>query len=72
MDINLRGGQDGLSLTKHLRESKIHKKTPIIAITAFGKYYEDDAISAGCNYFLIKPFGKNEFMELVSRSLQIN
>lgn len=69
MDINLRGDLDGLSITKYLRKNDKYKETPIIAITAFGKYYKEDAISAGCNYFLIKPFGKNDFLELVNKSL---
>ena len=69
MDINLRSDLDGLSITKYLRKSEKHKETPILAITAFGKYYEDDAISAGCNYFLIKPFTKKDFLELVAKLL---
>lgn len=70
MDINLRGSLDGLSITKYLRKKDNYKETPIIAITAFGKYYKNDAISAGCNYFLIKPFGKKDFLELVTKTLK--
>jgi CheY-like chemotaxis protein len=69
MDINLRGELDGLSLTKHIRKIDRFKNTPIIAITAFGKYYKDDAFSAGCDYFMIKPFEKKDFLELVSKIL---
>ena len=70
MDINLRGELDGLSLTKHLRKIDRYRKIPIIAVTAFGKYYKDDAFSAGCDYFLIKPFEKKDFLDLVSRTLK--
>ena len=70
MDINLRGELDGLSLTKYLRKLDLYKETPIIAITAFGKYYKDEAFKAGCDYFLVKPFEKKDFLELVSKTLK--
>ncbi|MEJ2614795.1 MAG: response regulator [Ignavibacteriaceae bacterium] len=70
MDINLRGELDGLSLTKYLRKLERYKKTPIIAITAFGKYYKDEAFEAGCDFFLIKPFEKKDFIKLVSQTLK--
>ena len=70
MDINLRGELDGLSLTKYVRQIEHYKEIPIIAITAFGKYYKDEAFAAGCNYFLIKPFEKKDFLELISKTLE--
>lgn len=70
MDINLRGELDGLSPTRYLRKLERYKKTPIIAITAFGKYFKDKAFEAGCDYFLIKPFEKKDFLELVSKTLK--
>ena len=70
MDINLRSDLDGLTLTKNLRSMEIYKDTPIIAITAFGKYYKEDAMAAGCSHFLIKPFEKNELLEIVNKSLK--
>ncbi len=70
MDINLRGELDGLSLTEYIRKIERYKETPIIAITAFGRYYKDDAFEAGCNYFLVKPFEKKDFLELVSKTLK--
>jgi CheY-like chemotaxis protein len=70
MDINLRGEIDGLAITKHLRASEKYKEVPIIAVTAFGKYYKEDAVSAGCNYFLIKPFERKELQDMVSEALK--
>lgn len=70
MDINLRSDLDGLSLTKHLRKIDRYKEIPIIAITAFGKYYKEEAFSAGCDYFLIKPCEKKDFLDLVSQTLK--
>ena len=70
MDINLRSDLDGLSLTKHLRKIDRYKEIPIIAITAFGKYYKQEALSAGCYYFLIKPYEKKDFLNLVSQTLK--
>ncbi len=69
MDINLRGEMDGLALTRYLRGKEEFKNIPIIAVTAFGKYYKDNALSAGCNYFLIKPFERSELLDLVSKAL---
>jgi CheY-like chemotaxis protein len=46
---------DGLTATKTIREFDEGARTPIIAITAFGKNYFKKAIEAGCNDLIDKP-----------------
>lgn len=54
MDISL-PFVDGLTATKAIREFDNGAKTPIIAVSAFGKYYHDKAVAAGCNDLIDKP-----------------
>ena len=54
MDISL-PMVDGLTATKAIRESNDGRRTPIIAVTAFGKQYFNKAIEAGCNDLIDKP-----------------
>lgn len=55
MDISL-PIVDGLTATKAIRElEEGSSKLPIIAITAFGKFYYKQAIEAGCNELIDKP-----------------
>jgi CheY-like chemotaxis protein len=46
---------DGLIATKAIRECDATGKVVIIAITAFGKSYYEQAIEAGCNDLISKP-----------------
>ena len=46
---------NGLITTKAIRESDTTGKVLIIAITAFGKSYYEQAIEAGCNDLISKP-----------------
>jgi PAS domain S-box-containing protein len=71
MDINLGRGLDGLELTRIIREMENHKDIPIIAVTAYAMYGDRmDAISAGCNHYISKPFSKKDFRILVSKTLE--
>jgi len=56
MDISLSGGEDGLSLTRRLRNEDAYKSLPILAVTAYA-FPEDrqKAINAGCTDYLSKP-----------------
>ncbi len=54
MDISL-PMVDGLTATRTIREFDADGKTPIIAVTAFGKNYYKKAIEAGCNDLIDKP-----------------
>ena len=68
MDIQL-PDFDGNTVTREIR--KFNDKLPIIAQTA-GKtqYDKDNAMEAGCNEVLIKPFRMEELMFLLAKYLQ--
>ena len=60
MDISLGGSrEDGLSLTRSLRQQPKWATTPIIAVTAHGTYRQK-ALEAGCDGFLVKPVSRKE------------
>ena len=67
MDISIIGTQNGLELTKDLKASKEFSHIPIIAITAHA--FEKDkqnALEAGCDGYLAKPFTKELLQEMVA------
>jgi PAS domain S-box-containing protein len=61
MDISLNGTEGGLRLTKSLRQDGSWTDVPIIA-TMVRALPEDEnkALAAGCNGYLVKPFGTKE------------
>jgi CheY-like chemotaxis protein len=67
MDISIMGTQNGLELTKDLKATKEFSHIPIIAITAHA--FEKDkqnALEAGCDGYLAKPFTKELLQEIVA------
>jgi PAS domain S-box-containing protein len=61
MDISLNGTEGGLRLTKSLREDGSWSDVPIIATMARAlPEDENKALAAGCNGYLVKPFGPKE------------
>jgi PAS domain S-box-containing protein len=68
MDISLRGDEDGLQLTRRIRENPAHADLPIIAVTAHA--FADDrrrSLEAGCNEYLPKPFRMKQLREVITR-----
>jgi len=67
MDFSLQGSsEDGLSLTRYLRTQPGWEKTPIIATTAHASSeYRYQALLAGCDAFLPKPFRAAELLQLI-------
>ena len=67
MDISIQGNKNGLELTKELKTSKEFPHIPIIAITAHA--FEKDkqnALEAGCDNFLVKPFSKESLLNMIA------
>src|ERR1035437_7331702 len=66
MDISIRGKKNGLELTKELKASKEFSHIPVIAITAHA-FDEDkqNALRAGCEGYLAKPFSKESLLNLI-------
>lgn len=67
-DINM-PNLDGIGMIKQLREESEFAGTPIIALTAYGKDFRDEAISAGANETMQKPFEFDELIALVNSLL---
>lgn len=68
MDISLRGDEDGLQLTRRIRENPAFADLPIIAVTAHA--FADDrrrSLEAGCNEYLPKPFRMKQLREVIAR-----
>ena len=57
MDLSLRDGEDGLLITRRLRQDSRFKETPIVALTAHA-FPEDRkrSLEAGCSDYVSKPF----------------
>jgi PAS domain S-box-containing protein len=71
MDLSLRGEEDGLHLTRRIRENLTFHTIPIIAITAHA--FPDDkqkSLAAGCNAYLSKPFQIDELRGMMHELLK--
>jgi PAS domain S-box-containing protein len=71
MDISISGCMNGLELTKELKRSKEFSHIPVIAVTAHA--FESDhqnAINAGCDGYLAKPFTKESLLNIIYAELR--
>ncbi|MBF0287581.1 MAG: response regulator [SAR324 cluster bacterium] len=71
MDIRM-PGMDGYEATRHIKSSEQGKETIVIAISASA--FEDkreEALAAGCDDFIAKPFKEAEIFEKVSKYLGV-
>ena|SRR2546423_5510866 len=70
MDLSLRGGEDGLQLTRALRADAVWKTLPIIAVTAHAFPADRaNAIAAGCDAYLEKPIDNHSLLRTIERFL---
>lgn len=68
MDINM-PGLNGYETTRKMRELGIH--TPVIALTAYDKKeVTSEAVTAGINDVIVKPFEPALLFEMMQRQLQ--
>lgn len=63
---------NGLITTKAIRESDATGNVLIIAITAFGKSYYEQAIEAGCNDLISKPVDTVLLESILNNHLLLN
>jgi two-component system cell cycle response regulator len=69
MDIRL-PGMDGLAATRLLKSEPQLRHIPVVAMTAFvGAEEERNALAAGCEGFLSKPFDARSLLEYLERFL---
>lgn len=67
MDINLKRGGNGIDVLKQMRQIDLHKDTPVIACTAYAMHGDkENLINEGFNFYLSKPFEKEDLMELIN------
>jgi CheY-like chemotaxis protein len=68
MDVMM-PGMNGLEATQRIREYQALRRTPIVAVSAYGAdEYRSIAIEAGCNEYVSTPFEPSALAELI-RSL---
>jgi CheY-like chemotaxis protein len=65
MDVMM-PGMNGLDATQRIREYQALRRTPIVAVSAYGAdEYRALAIDAGCNEYVSTPFDPNALAELI-------
>ena len=68
MDINLGKEMDGIHVTKEIRKLPGYSTTPIVALTAFAMAGDrEEFLGGGCDYYISKPFSKQDLLSLLSR-----
>lgn len=71
MDINLGKGPTGIDLIKQIRNLPNYKGTKVIAVTAFAmKGDREEFLSSGFDFYLAKPFTKEELRSTIKRFLK--
>lgn len=71
MDFNLGKGPTGIDLIKQIRELPNYKETKVIAVTAFAmKGDKEEFLSSGFDFYLAKPFTKEELRATIKRFLR--
>ena len=72
MDLNL-PVLDGITATRLIREYAPLRDVPIVAVTNYTGYeYRKQALAAGCNEFLNKPFDFDQLDDLLSNLLPLS
>jgi CheY-like chemotaxis protein len=66
LDINLGQETNGLDVLRELRKIKGYKNTPVVALTGYAMIGDKDKfINAGCDYYISKPFARQELLNLL-------
>jgi signal transduction histidine kinase/CheY-like chemotaxis protein len=70
MDLDLRGTEDGLDLTRSLRAQGRWMQIPIVALTAYAALEDRNrALEAGCDDFVAKPISRNDLIAKIDALL---
>jgi two-component system cell cycle response regulator DivK len=69
MDVQL-PGMDGLQATALLKRDEATRAIPVIALTALGMKGDEERIrAAGCDGYIAKPMGVQEFLTTIAAEL---
>jgi CheY-like chemotaxis protein len=60
---------DGVNSARTMRQHEQLRDVPIIALTAFGSFYDPRAIEAGCNEVVPKPVDFKRLQPVLSKHL---
>ena len=60
---------DGIQATQAIRKQDDLKEIPIVAVTAYGDFYRERALEAGCNDVIQKPVEVTGFGTFISEYL---
>ncbi len=72
LDINLKSKENGLDILKRIRDIESFSKTLVCATTAYAMLGDKERfLEAGCNYYLSKPFTKDNLKLLIEEALDI-
>ena len=69
MDISM-PVMDGITATKTIRKSKQGGEIPILAVTAHGKKFFEEAMDAGCNDLIEKPVDFDSLKSVLNQYLK--
>ncbi|MHB8339452.1 MAG: response regulator, partial [Ignavibacteriaceae bacterium] len=73
MDIHLGKGMSGLDTLKIIRTIHGYENIPIIAFTAYAMQgSKKDFLAAGCTHYLVKPFTKDQLIDLLNEAIKTN
>lgn len=67
MDINLGSGIDGIEAMKQIKNIYTGKNVPIAALTGYAMEHDKELfLKNGFDYFIIKPFGRSDLMNVIN------
>ncbi len=70
MDVNLGHGISGEELVRKIKKDSINSETPVVALTGYSEKPEIDSMyNAGFDQILVKPFSKEQLLELIEKML---
>lgn len=69
-DINLKKGETGVGLLKKMRQIPGYETIPVIACTAYAMAGDEaKLLSEGFNFYISKPFEKNELIRVTNEAI---
>lgn len=72
MDINLGAGLNGIETTSKIRQLNNYENVPFIAVTGYAMPGDEEKLlNLGFNYYLAKPFKKEQLLNIVKSALNI-
>ncbi|MDQ7817289.1 MAG: PAS domain S-box protein [Melioribacteraceae bacterium] len=72
IDINLGNGPSGIDIAKEIRNLPGYETTPLIALTGYALLKDEKyLLSEGFNYYLHKPFDREDLIKILNKALKL-